>query len=544
MSADAWVGSNPIASVDASLRVPLTDTQKAAYTMTSVGLENVYFSPRTDSTWETLFYFKDPSEIGPGVYRDTVRVGLCTDVDCTALKAGTISTVSVTYTVTGTVQPPPGVSASTNSVTVSAMAHTDEQPRVTVPLTYLNERANRSFTVTTSSAYLGTLNSQVTSATPAGANLEITFRSAWMLQPGVYDDVVTVDVCSKCPAPVEGSPLTIHTRYTITDTANGSNGYRIRLLPHAASELAWDANQQRLYLAVPASAAANASSLIAVDPQTGAITGSVDVGMDPSQLSVSADGRFAYVGSGKSNVIRRFKLPDMTADITVPLGTGDWGDLAGGDIQVSPYDADLVSVERLRSAGDGNHLDIALISNGLLRPDIATDVSDQVFYGLQWADPAHLYASLGNNSAIATISIAGGEISSHSITPLTGTASASDGRSHWDGFFLYRDNGEKVDVLNARVEGIYIGQSPGDWVRAVVPDAGLNRLFALVSVGASFNLQSYTLDTKVPVASVPLIGVPLDYRAAPQLIRFGPNGLAANTTDGRVLLVEGAFVAP
>lgn len=178
MTADAGVGSNPIASVDASLNAPLADSEKAAFTMTSVGLEHVYFSPRTDNTWETLFYFKDPSEIGPGVYRDTVRVGLCTDTNCTALKAGTISTVAVTYTVTGTVPPPPGVSASTTSVTVSAMAHTNEQPRVTVPLTYLNERANRSFTVTTSSAYLGTLNSQVINATPAGATLEITFRPA------------------------------------------------------------------------------------------------------------------------------------------------------------------------------------------------------------------------------------------------------------------------------------------------------------------------------------------------------------------------------
>jgi hypothetical protein len=69
-------------------------------------------------------------------------------------------------------------------------------------------------------------------------------------------------------------------------------------------------------------------------------------------------------------------------------------------------------------------------------------------------------------------------------------------------------------------------------------------VFSLVSVGSEFYLQSYALDTRLPIATVPLVGIPLDYRAAPHLIRFGPDGLAANTTDGRVLLVEGAFVAP
>lgn len=284
---------------------------------------------------------------------------------------------------------------------------------------------------------------------------------------------------------------------------------------------------------MPASAAANGSSLIAVDPQAGALT-----------KSVSADGRFAYVGSGTSNLVRRFNLPDLTPDISVALGSGPNGELAVRDIQVSPFEATMLSVERQRALGDGNRFDIALIDDGVVRPDTAPGTTGQQFYDLQWTDATHLYATTDNNRAIATVAITAGEISSHSITPLTGTSQPPDGRSHWDGFFLYRDNGEKVDVLGGRVEGMYAPSAPGEWVRAVVPDANLNRLFALVSSGSEFRIQSYTLDTRQPIASVPLAQVPFEPNSAPQLIRFGANGLAASTNDGRLLLVEGAFVAP
>jgi hypothetical protein len=544
LTADAGVGANPIARVDATANVPLTDTQRGAFTMTSNGLENVFFSPRQDLSWETIFYFKDPSEIGPGVYVDTIRVGLCTDTNCTALRSDTISTVTVTYTVTGTVPPPPGVEAATTSVTATSMAYTDEQPRVRIPLTYLHERANRSFSATTSSAYVGALNSQVINATPAGAELEITFRYAWNLAPGVYDDVITVDVCSRCPTPVVGSPLTIQTRYTVTDTAGGPNGYRIRFLPHAARELAWDSNSQRLYLAVPASATANGSSLVALNPQSGAVTGSVNVGMDPSQLAVSADGSVAYVASGTSNLVRRFVLPALTPDQSVTLGTGPSGERAARDIQVSQFDPGLLAVERQVGIGDGNGLDIALIANGVLRPDTVPLSFGQQLYGVQWVDATHLYALSAFDRAVATITVTAGEITAHSFSPLAGWESTGDGRSHWDGSFYYRDGGLKIDVEGARMEGIYAPQSPGEWVRGVVPDATLNRLFALVAWSSQYQLRSYTLDTRQPIASVPLVSVPFELNSAPQLIRFGSNGLAASTTDGRVMLVEGAFVAP
>ncbi len=157
MTADAGVGANPITTVNATANVPLTDTQRGAFTMSSNGLDHVYFSPRADLTWETIFYFKDPREIGPGVYTDTVRVGLCTDTSCTALLPGTISTATITYTVTGTVPLPPAVRVAINSVTATSMAYTDERPRITVPLAYLYQRANRSFSATTSSACVGAL---------------------------------------------------------------------------------------------------------------------------------------------------------------------------------------------------------------------------------------------------------------------------------------------------------------------------------------------------------------------------------------------------
>jgi len=545
LTADAGVGANPIASVDASTRVELTDTQRGAFTMTENGLEHVYFSPRGNLTWETIFYFKDPSEIGPGVYVDTVRVGLCTDVNCTALQEGTTSTVTITYTVTGTPQPPPGVTAAASSASATAMAYSDDWPRVTIPLTYLNERANRSFSATTSSGYVGTLNSFVTHATPTGATLEIVFRQAYLMQPGVYDDVITVDVCSKCPTPVEGSPLTIHTRYTVTDTADGPNGYRIRLLPQTARELAWDSHSERLYMAVPTSAAANASSLIAVNPQTGAVTGSVSATMDPSQLAVSADGRFAYVGSGTGNSIRRFKLPELTDDIGIALGSGPQGPRAVREMEVSPYDATLLSVERQVGVDDANRFDIGLVSNGVLHPYAASDTFGRPLLDrLQWADATHLYGNADDNRAIGRITIAGGAFSSHVITPLSGTVSNSDGRTHWDGTYLYRDNGEVVDVAGGAVRGVLQTSTSSRFAKAVAPDAGLNRAFVLVFTGLGFHLQSFALDTMQPLAQIPLVGLPFPANEASNLIRFGTNGLAVSTSDGRVLLIEGAFVSP
>lgn len=66
------------------------------------GLAGFGYGERTTRTAQVLLNFKDPRQLGAGVYQDTVTIKVCADLGCREQVPNSPATVQVTYSVDGT----------------------------------------------------------------------------------------------------------------------------------------------------------------------------------------------------------------------------------------------------------------------------------------------------------------------------------------------------------------------------------------------------------------------------------------------------------
>jgi hypothetical protein len=540
-TADASVGSDPFEDFTITLSAPPPDGSVIRYSYTTNGIWNLGHLRLDPVEWQFRVDFADPSELGPGVYVDTVELAMCADQFCTALVEGTVSTFTITYTVTGQKPPPAEVVASTKSVAAEAMAYTDAKPIATIELSYLNVQPNASFTAEiVSSTYEGILGGVIERIDDTSDRLEIRFRPASTLPPGTYEDVITVNVCAKCPRHVVGSPLTIQARYTIADTADGPNGYTIQVIDQAATDLVWDAPSGALYLAVPSSADEHANSIVALDPTTGELGIERGVGDSPVALAVSDDGRYLYAATQESSEVQRFELPDLTPNLRIALPENGGMQLYPLTLAVAPAAPEtlaLVARESLAAAPAG----VLIFDNETPRPNAYMfNPIEPRYRSLQWSGSQVLYAGKeGGDLGILSVHANGVALSeAHSLAQVGGGEYIRLDNGH-----LYLDSGDRVDPTTHTLVGSYVPPS-GGLMRGFVTDSATGRAYGLIRHTFDHYLQSYDLNTYEPIATVPLHGIDASANASIKLIRWGDNGLALATLDGKVVLVRGPFVAP
>ena len=109
-----------------------------------------------------------------------------------------------------------------------------------------------------------------------------------------------------------------------------------------ARDIVYDPRTDRLYASVAASGGANANSVVAIDPHTGQVTGSVFVGDDPRQLARSDDGQYLYVSLANDTAVRRVQITPLSAQLEFGMGANKHV----GDLQVRPGFSRTVAVVR------------------------------------------------------------------------------------------------------------------------------------------------------------------------------------------------------
>ncbi len=539
ISADAGVSSNPTATFNITVSNPPAAGVYIGGRFTNNGIEDVTLQASSATDAAITIIFKDPSILGPGVYDDSLQLGICTDSTCQTLQNGTQHTITVKYTVTGTPPPPASVSASTNVVNVQEVPFIPHAPSASVDLIFQRVQPSE-VSATTVYTDNGLSNAYVIPDGSGGLHIQMYFKASSALGIGTYDDTVTVTLCkfSACPTGLNGSPVVITTHYTVSSTVAGPNGYTIRQVTASATDVAWDAVSGNIYLSTPSTAPANANSVVALDPVSGGLVSSAFAGSDPSFEAVSDDGQFLYVGFGGSNTVQRLKLPGLTPDITLPMGSYPSGLLFAGEIQVFPGQPHSVVVARSPVGGYPYGYDVAIFDDAVQRPN-ALHRDDAYIASTQFgATPGVLY---GGDGVISTMAIDSSGVS------LTGSANFSLGygvaRIHFESGVLYTDRGLAIEPVTSTLLGTY-AMAGGEFGEAAVPDSGLNRIFILVFNGFGFFVRSYDLSTYTPIAEVPLTGVAFPYNQPLRIIRWGADGLALPTGDGRVLLITGPFVKP
>jgi hypothetical protein len=366
-----------------------------------------------------------------------------------------------------------------------------------------------------------------------------------LLVPITTTDIATVgslDISVMSPSPGGGSSSI--TKLQILPASN-----RLRAVNVQANDLAWNPKQNRIYAAVGSRSSTYAHSIVAIDPQSGQIVASRDVGSDPARLSLTTDQQYLYVSLPSTGSVARLVLPGLTPDIEWTLGK-DSGGLAyhALDLQAAPGEPHTVAVTRaVYTSGDSGG--IVIYDDGQARPKIALDNSDSgsIYDRIQWgADSTILYASIGSTTGAHehtfTVSSTGLELakdaanvfrtlSRFSFDPLTAR---------------FYDGGSAIDPSTGKLLGIF---SPAHQFRdetvAFAADARNHRLYTEVASyppspneeGGEievFDLEHYTYINSLFVPS------PNSFGAG--LIRWGDAGLAL--AGDQIYLLDGPFVTP
>jgi hypothetical protein len=481
-------------------------------------------------TLQVQVAFRAPSSLGIGTYTDIIRVSLCFDSACTNLVNGSPREINVQYIVSA---PDATISLTSPSVAVSAFV---TESFTTLPL------VNFSFTsmpvaVGYFSATSTTTGIDHIEVNNGGFNGWITVwpKAPGTLAPGTYADTIVLTACldAACVYPLANSPVQVPVSYVVNDTVQGGNGYSVKVVRDvAANAFDTDTVNNKIYAGTTSNSVSNSNSIIAVDPSSAAITRATSLGAEPTAVDVADDSSFAYVGFETVNSVKRYSLPALGLNTTIPLGTSSSpGPLYTKDLQAAPNHARTVAVVRGAIGSYSNELVIfddttnrAAYANNTVSFNLVRWGSSwsQVFVGTSEVSTEEVLELAANTSSLALISNTPSILSFNKFIYANG--------------YIYTYGGRVFDPASQSVLGTF-GSASGA-TGAVAIDTTLNRAYFFG--GLSGQLSVYDLTTRTMLRSATLPGVSSGFRS--KLMRWGTNGLVLSDQLGRLILLSGPFV--
>ncbi len=541
VSADTAVGTAPSAAIALTLgNVPAAGAY-VGWQFTQNGIETADLQQGSPSTGTVNITFKNPITLGPGVYNDTVDIGLCTDANCSAIRSGTLHTVTVTYTVTGAAL---GVSVTPASVDAQSLPFLAVAPPASLTVSLQGAPAS-AVSVTADSTHNGLYVGGIGSNGTGGYSIALNFKAPNTLALGEYDDTVTVNVCllPGCVA-VPGSPFMVPVHYSVSDTVTGANGYTARSVAVTAGDLAADQVGGRLYLSVPNGAASNANSIVTLDPVSATLGISVAGLADPGILAIADDGSYLYAAMRGSSSVERYVLPGLTPNLSIPMGSDASGPLYASELRVAPGTAGTLGVVRRHADAGGFDVDISIFDDATQR-GVTTDASTNASLWLQWTAAGDaLYGVDGYAWFGPIVSLSANASGVTLVNSLQSTElQTAPGRLHLEAAHLYTDDGRVYSTAPTVAYQNHFIADAAAIPASTLPNAAANRAYVLVVNGVSGTyLASYDLTTLGAVARIPLPGVSVQGYPV-RMVRWGADGLAILCQD-QIILVNGRFVTP
>jgi hypothetical protein len=290
-----------------------------------------------------------------------------------------------------------------------------------------------------------------------------------------------------------------------------------------AQDVVYDAITDRLYATIGPTGAQNANLVIAVDPHTGSITGSVFVGTDPKRIVLSDDGKFLYVTLSDNTQVRRVQVSPLAAQLQFTPSTGTA--VRVGDLAVVPGADRALAV--IRTAG-GYPQDIRIFDDDQPRPKSAIADFDRLAFG---DDAGTLYGidTQTSEGVLATLSVDVSGVSTNVTRTVTTIAlvGLQESRSAmYAAGRLYHGAGSIIDPERAAIVGSVSDTRQGP----MSVDPALGRAY-FVNVDA---IHVYDLSTAQLLGSIPLPPNTLDGLGFfdHRLIRAGGDLLAVATGGG------------
>jgi DNA-binding beta-propeller fold protein YncE len=304
-----------------------------------------------------------------------------------------------------------------------------------------------------------------------------------------------------------------------------------RVIALRARDLIFNPQTARLYLSMPGGTEAHSNSVVALDPSTGSITGSVFVGSEPGRLARSDNGQYLYVGLNGASAVRRVEMASLTPGLQWSLPSGQ----VAGDLEVAPGQPNTVAVSRHRP-GISPPLDgVTIYDAGVARPNSSPGHTGGA--RIEFLEsPSVLYGFNNSHTGFEFFTIA--------VEP-SGARHIAETRGLISGFYtniagaagrIYGTDGSVVDAeRRVRVGTLGAGGS------ALLPDPATGRVFMIAEGG----IRVYDMNNYQLLGTIPISGFSFDHPALAntRLVRWGNDGLAFLDQD-ELFLIRSPIVAP
>jgi hypothetical protein len=329
---------------------------------------------------------------------------------------------------------------------------------------------------------------------------------------------------------------------------NLGSGMQLTALNLSGSDLAWNASNNVLYVAVTSDDSIHPQTIAAVNPTKGTIVSTVPASANPFVLSISGDDKYLYAGFANYANVQRYTLPSLTPDLLIPLGIGEpAGSYAAGSTHSCDFAVSMgvaPGLDNTIAVTQGNEgIDIlgcgaTVVIDGATPRPVNTSVFTSTghdFSELTWgADATAVYTQ--GTEYISWQPISALTVSSSGI--VFDQSSSADTylgyRPHFDAGtgLIYSDGGGITQPSTLSQVGNFNASG------LMVPDSTLGLAYFLGQTpsqgnGAqgtiAFTLQIYDLHS---FALLDSIVIPNVIGHPNQMIRWGASGIAFTTENG------------
>lgn len=180
------------------------------------------------------------------------------------------------------------------------------------------------------------------------------------------------------------------TTQVTSQTGAGLLSYRI--VDIGSQDAAWDAVNQKLQLLTSTTSANYPSSVVSVDPTTGAVTASYSLGFTPSAMALSADGQYIYVGKLYGGGLLRLHASDLTVDFALDVGASNSTVL---QIAVSPTSSHTAAILADQFSPTEFYPVLIILDDATPRPVMLSGITTfnsqsivESYSGLVWSEDA------------------------------------------------------------------------------------------------------------------------------------------------------------
>ena len=311
----------------------------------------------------------------------------------------------------------------------------------------------------------------------------------------------------------------------------------IRSIDVPVRDIVYDPFSRKIYGSVPSSFGfPNGNSIVTIDPFTASIDGFTFAGSEPAKLALADDGSRLYVALNGNNTVRPFDLTTRTMGTPFQIGGAS---LRVEDMVVAPGHPNVVAVSR-NPGGPSSNVGAAIFVDGNQLPVVTGGLINR----LAFSNSAEVLYAHDQGTSFLTLSVDlapdGG------VTVVRGTGGVfrfwqsaivfDDGR-------IYTPRGNVVDPVNH----VPLGKFSIDIIvqLSFVSDSANNRTSFFLKGGPNgrpvyrveiFDQPSFLLRDTITIPNETLSAGGHD------LIRWGDQGFAIATDDGRVLLITSDLI--